>query len=97
MLTRRHMLASAGALALGAATGEAGAASNYANQPIHILVGYAAGGGVDIIARLLQDPLKSALGQTVIVEPGPRPGAPHRLQGAHPRSDRGNRRGGAGR
>jgi tripartite-type tricarboxylate transporter receptor subunit TctC len=68
MLTRRHMLASAGALALGAATGEAGAASNYANQPIHILVGYAAGGGVDIIARLLQDPLKNALGQTVIVE-----------------------------
>jgi len=68
MLTRRHLLASAGALALGAATGEAGAATSYANQPIHILVGYAAGGGVDIIARLLQDPLKAALGQTIIVE-----------------------------
>ncbi len=27
-----------------------------------------AGGGVDIIARLLQDPMKAALGQTVIVE-----------------------------
>jgi tripartite-type tricarboxylate transporter receptor subunit TctC len=68
MLTRRHLLASAGAIALGAATGEAHADSNYANQPIHILVGYAAGGGVDIIARLLQEPLKAALGQTVIVE-----------------------------
>jgi tripartite-type tricarboxylate transporter receptor subunit TctC len=68
MLTRRHLLASAGAVALGAATGEAHADAGYANQPIHILVGYAAGGGVDIIARLLQDPLKSALGQTVIVE-----------------------------
>ena len=68
MLTRRHLLASAGAVALGAATGKACADQGYANQPIHILVGYAAGGGVDIIARLLQDPLKTALGQPVIVE-----------------------------
>jgi tripartite-type tricarboxylate transporter receptor subunit TctC len=68
MLTRRHLLASAGAIALGATAGEAGAEATYASQPVHILVGYAAGGGVDIIARLLQDPLKSALGQTVIVE-----------------------------
>ncbi len=68
MLTRRHLLASAGAIAVGAATGEAHAEPGYASQPIHILVGYAAGGGVDIIARLLQDPLKAALGQTVIVE-----------------------------
>jgi tripartite-type tricarboxylate transporter receptor subunit TctC len=68
MLTRRHLLASAGAIALGATAGEAGAEATYASQPVHILVGYAAGGGVDIIARLLQEPLKSALGQTVIVE-----------------------------
>ena len=27
-------------------------------RPIHILVGYAAGGGVDIVARLLQEPMK---------------------------------------
>ena len=57
MLTQRHLLASAGAIALGAANGEAHADAGYASQPIHILVGYAAGGGVDIIARLLQDPL----------------------------------------
>jgi len=66
MLTRRHLLAGAAALAAGVR--EAGAQSNYASQPIHILVGYAAGGGVDIVARLLQDPMKSALGQPVIVE-----------------------------
>ena len=34
MLTRRHLLASAGAIALGAATGEVYADSSYANQPI---------------------------------------------------------------
>jgi tripartite-type tricarboxylate transporter receptor subunit TctC len=65
MLTRRHLLA--GAVALAAAP-EAGAQSGYANQPVHILVGYSAGGGVDIVARLLQDPMKSALGQPVIIE-----------------------------
>ncbi len=66
MLTRRHLLAGAAALAAGVP--EARAQSNYASQPIHILVGYAAGGGVDIVARLLQEPMKSALGQPIIIE-----------------------------
>src|SRR5262249_46675559 len=66
MLTRRHLLAGAAALAAGVP--DAGAQSNYANQPIHVLVGYAAGGGVAIVAPLLQDPMKSALGQPVIIE-----------------------------
>lgn len=71
MLTRRHLLAGAAAVAVTAT--QASAESRYASQPVHILVGYAAGGGVDIIARLLQDPMKAALGQPVIVEN--RPGA----------------------
>jgi tripartite-type tricarboxylate transporter receptor subunit TctC len=66
MLTRRHLLA--GAAALTAGVSEAGAQSTYASQPIHILVGYAAGGGVDIVARLLQEPMKSALGQPIVIE-----------------------------
>ena len=66
MLTRRHLLAGAAALAAGVP--EAGAQSTYASQPIHILVGYAAGGGVDIVARLLQEPMKSALGQPIVIE-----------------------------
>src|SRR5262245_30816104 len=67
MLTRRHLLATAGAAAWTAAISGAGA-QNYASQPIHILVGYAAGGGVDIVARLLQEPMKSALGQPIVIE-----------------------------
>jgi tripartite-type tricarboxylate transporter receptor subunit TctC len=47
-------------------------AQDYPTRPIRILVGYPAGGGVDLVARLLGDPLKS-LGQAVIVEN--RPGA----------------------
>jgi tripartite-type tricarboxylate transporter receptor subunit TctC len=67
MLTRRHLLAGAGAAAVSVASSTADA-QTYASQPVHILVGYPAGGGVDIIARLLQDPLKAALGQPIIVE-----------------------------
>lgn len=66
MLTRRSLLAGAAALAAGAP--EARAQSNYASQPIRILVGYAAGGGVDIVARLVQEPMKAALGQTILIE-----------------------------
>ena len=66
MLTRRHLLAGAAVLAAGVPG--ASAQSNYASQPIHILVGYAAGGGVDIVARLLQEPMKAALGQPIIIE-----------------------------
>src|SRR6188768_3848128 len=68
MLTRRHLLAGAGAAAMTAAASHAGAQSTYASQPVHILVGYAAGGGVDIVARLLQEPMKSALGQPIVIE-----------------------------
>jgi tripartite-type tricarboxylate transporter receptor subunit TctC len=68
MWTRRHLLAGAGAAAVCTVAPQAGAQSTYASQPVHIFVGYPAGGGVDIIARLLQDPLKAALGQPIIVE-----------------------------
>lgn len=68
MLTRRYLLAGAGAAAICVASWRTDAQTTYASQPVHILVGYPAGGGVDIVARLLQDPLKAALGQPVIVE-----------------------------
>src|SRR4029450_3542151 len=64
MLTRRHLLATAAAWT--AAISGAGA-QNYARQPIHILVGYAAGGGVDIVARLLQEAMKSSLGPPIVI------------------------------
>ena len=70
MLTRRALLSATGAAML---VDPARAQAGYPSRPIHILVGYPAGGGVDLIARLLGEPMKAAFGQTVIVEN--RPGA----------------------
>jgi tripartite-type tricarboxylate transporter receptor subunit TctC len=53
--------------------GLASAQSVFPAKPVHILVPYAAGGGVDILARTLGDVVSRQWGQTVVVEN--RPGA----------------------
>lgn len=47
--------------------------ATYPDRPVKMLVGFAAGGGTDVAARILAQKLTEALGQTVVVEN--RPGA----------------------
>ena len=61
------------ALALTAGPAVAQDAKSYPTKPIRMIVGYAPGGGVDIMARLIGPRITEALGQQVIVEN--RPGA----------------------
>ena len=69
MLTRRDFAIAAGAMLLAGGA----RAQTYPDHPIRILIGYPAGGGVDLVARLLGEPMKAALGQPIVVEN--RPGA----------------------
>ena len=47
------------------------AAQDYPSKPIRIIVGYAAGGGNDIIVRVMQPEMTKGLGQPVVVENKP--------------------------
>ena len=57
------------------------AQSDYPSRPIRMIVGFAAGGGNDIFARLVGAKLGEILGQAVVVEN--RPGAGGRLSGEY--------------
>jgi tripartite-type tricarboxylate transporter receptor subunit TctC len=73
MLPRRRFLylaASAGALAAGS---RFASAQSWPSRPVHIVAAFAAGGGVDITARLIGQWLAQRLGQSFITDN--RPGA----------------------
>lgn len=43
-------------------------AQTYPSRPITVVVPFAAGGPVDVVARVLADPMRKSLGQTVVVD-----------------------------
>ena len=61
------------AIVLAAFNSGDGFAQGYPNRPIRVLVPFAAGGAVDVLARLIGQKLSEGLGQPVIIEN--RPGA----------------------
>jgi tripartite-type tricarboxylate transporter receptor subunit TctC len=61
-------LAGLAAIVAGAAGAQGDSAANFPTRPIHLIVGFAAGGGNDLFARLVGQKLSENIGQPVIVE-----------------------------
>jgi tripartite-type tricarboxylate transporter receptor subunit TctC len=81
-LNRRHTLLGLLAMAIGAPEpASAQTDTNYPSRVIRLIIGFAAGGGNDIIARIIADKLQTSLGQPVVVED--KPGAGGRLSAAY--------------
>jgi tripartite-type tricarboxylate transporter receptor subunit TctC len=69
MPTRRQLLAASAAGILAAATGAIERVrAQVIKKPVHIIVGFPAGGGTDVIARILADRLRGPYASTVLVE-----------------------------
>lgn len=69
---QKHKLALAAIATVFALTsGAEASAQSWPDRPIRLVVGFAPGGGVDIMARIIQKPLSDRLGQPVIVENAP--------------------------
>ena len=74
MLTRRRWMMFALGLA-GSGGTLAPTSGQVTHKPVHLIVGFPAGGGTDVIARLIAEKLRSGYAPTVIVENKPGAGA----------------------
>jgi tripartite-type tricarboxylate transporter receptor subunit TctC len=72
-LLRRQFLKFAAVVAAAAAVPQFASALDYPTRPVRIIAGFAAGGGVDVTARLIGQWLTDRLGQSFVIEN--RPGA----------------------
>jgi tripartite-type tricarboxylate transporter receptor subunit TctC len=72
-LHRRQFLGLAAGVAALPALARGARAEGYPTRPVHMLVGFAPGGGTDVMARAIQPGLSGRLGQTIVIEN--RPGA----------------------
>jgi tripartite-type tricarboxylate transporter receptor subunit TctC len=72
-ISRRKFLGAAAGAAVIPSAARSASDSDYPTRPVRIIVGFAAGGGTDIVARLIGQVLSERLGQPFVIEN--RPGA----------------------
>ena len=64
LISRRRVVGGA----LGALVGSPAYGQSYPNKPVRFVVPYPPGGGTDVIARIVQEPLAAAMGTSVIID-----------------------------
>lgn len=72
---RQALLQTAGALAVFSCGSSVQAQAGYPAKPVHFVVGYPAGGAVDIVGRTVGQAMSTVLGQPVIVDNKPGAGS----------------------
>jgi tripartite-type tricarboxylate transporter receptor subunit TctC len=75
MLCKRHFLIASAAVGLSSALAAGARAQSYPTRPIKLIVPFPAGGPVDVMGRLVAQPLSSSLGQQVIIDNHPGAGS----------------------
>jgi tripartite-type tricarboxylate transporter receptor subunit TctC len=65
---RRAVLASCAAGLISAVSSSSGVAQPFPTRPVTMIVPAAAGGPLDVIARILSEPMRGSLGQPVVIE-----------------------------
>src|SRR6478735_3927091 len=65
---RKATICALSALLVVLSAGVAGAQTDYPNRPIHFVVGFAAGGGNDLFARLVVQKFQENTGVTAVIE-----------------------------
>ena len=71
MKSLRILAAAAATLAMAAGALSPVSAQDWPTRPVRVLVGFGAGGGTDIVTRIIADPVSQLLGQPFVVENKP--------------------------
>jgi tripartite-type tricarboxylate transporter receptor subunit TctC len=67
-MKRRRFIAVGGAAAMSSSGWSASSEERYPSRPVHVVIPYAAGGGLDMVTRIVLEPLAARLGQPFLVE-----------------------------